>query len=257
MMEFTWFGKTIGNNVSSRRINDYSFIYVVSGRGRFFVQGNTYDLYPNDMFVLFKEDLHSYYSDKENPWELLWFGIIGESVKSLIESTRIQKAMPVLKRNENPLMKDAFQKIVSILADQRSNRFFAIAEFMQILGYMSEYFSNNHLRMVQPEDRIMKTVKFIDLNYSYPIDTEIMAHQAGFARTYFCTLFKSIVGKSPIEYLTGIRLKHAEYLLKYSAMTIQQISNSVGFEDSLYFSKLFRRYRGMSPTAFRHPMNQH
>ncbi|MPM99720.1 Arabinose operon regulatory protein [bioreactor metagenome] len=69
---------------------------------------------------------------------------------------------------------------------------------------------------------------------------------------YFSRLFKEEVGENFITYLTLYRMKKAEYLIKNTDMKISQISNEVGYSNSGYFSKSYKKYKGVSPDEDRY-----
>ena len=64
-------------------------------------------------------------------------------------------------------------------------------------------------------------------------------------------LFKKEVGISPHKYITDVRIRQAKYLLEYSDLNINEVSVSVGFEDALYFSRMFKKYTGVSPQKYK------
>ena len=73
----------------------------------------------------------------------------------------------------------------------------------------------------------------------------------GINRSYLYTVFKDKSGISPKEYLTRFRVRQAKSLLKETALPVSAVAASVGYEDNLYFSKVFRRVSGISPTEYR------
>lgn len=79
----------------------------------------------------------------------------------------------------------------------------------------------------------------------------VLASHFNYTRTYFETIFKKFTGMTPIGYLTKIRMEKACSLLRNSQLSVGRISNSVGYQDSFYFSKLFKRYYNQSPTQYR------
>jgi transcriptional regulator GlxA family with amidase domain len=86
---------------------------------------------------------------------------------------------------------------------------------------------------------------------SLQISIPDIAEQMGCSQTYFRRLFKARTGRSPLEYLQGLRLQHAKSLLKHTSMPISEIASAVGHEDAFYFSRVFKRLSGLSPRNYR------
>ncbi len=73
----------------------------------------------------------------------------------------------------------------------------------------------------------------------------------GISPTYFYRCFRRWAGKSPVEYRNMIRLSNAETMLRYTDMKINEISETVGYEDPFYFCRIFSAHFGISPTQYR------
>ena len=73
----------------------------------------------------------------------------------------------------------------------------------------------------------------------------------GVNRSYLASSFKKATGYSPKEYLLSLRMERAKSLLEISDMTINGISNAIGYSDQLAFSRMFKKYTGISPTVYR------
>ncbi len=251
-MEFTWHGITEGNNCPPRKIENFSFIYVLSGKGNFNIHGNTYSMASGDLFVLFPEYIHSYYSCENDPWKLVWFGLSGNSVCATIKKTGILESKPVLMKTPKFLLRDSMVDIVNMLDKPNQDKyFFALSKFFELLGNISLYLNESNSRVRNPIEIIEDALRFLELNYVHSIDITTLASHFGYTRTYFTTLFKKITGKNPIAYLTEIRLSKACSLLKNSNLSIQEISTSVGYQDPFYFSKQFKKYFKQSPKKYR------
>lgn len=67
---------------------------------------------------------------------------------------------------------------------------------------------------------------------------------------YFCKFFKSLTGTSPIDYLTIYRLECAKKKLKETELSITEVAYDCGFNDSSYFTKVFKKYNNITPTKF-------
>ena len=114
------------------------------------------------------------------------------------------------------------------------------------LAYMK-----SEVNAIADNDPIEEVLKYIKRNHTQKIALEDVCKHFGYSRSYMSNVFKKRVGQSFREYLTELRLKDAESLLKYSNLTITEIALSVGFSDSTYFSNVFKTKVGISPSAYR------
>lgn len=87
-------------------------------------------------------------------------------------------------------------------------------------------------------------------NYA-TIGVSDVAAYIGFTRSYFTTMFKKVTGKSPQEYLIQCRMDRSRQLLLETDLSIQEIAISVGYDDRLTFSRIFKKNYGESPARFR------
>ena len=83
------------------------------------------------------------------------------------------------------------------------------------------------------------------------IDIGALADSMGFTPAYLTKLFSRYVGETPLKFLTGIRIHEAKRLLLESTLTIKEVGEHVGYPDQFHFSKTFRKYTDMNPSAYR------
>ncbi|TYP71060.1 response regulator transcription factor [Paenibacillus methanolicus] len=99
--------------------------------------------------------------------------------------------------------------------------------------------------------KISGTIRFIKENYSDPeLTTQKIAAHSNFSHTYLCALFKKHTGKTLNEYITEVRMERAKELLKDSDLKLYEIASSIGYPGANYFSTLFKKHTGCSPTTF-------
>ena len=98
---------------------------------------------------------------------------------------------------------------------------------------------------------ILFATSYMREHFHEPLDIKTCADLLHISVSWFSHLFTQVIGVSPHKYLLSLRIDKAKELLSYSSMNIAEISASVGFPDSLYFSRLFRRYTGYSPMNYR------
>lgn len=93
--------------------------------------------------------------------------------------------------------------------------------------------------------------KYIHENYKYDISMQDLARTMNYSEAYFCKLFKQCFNKNFTSYLTEFRVEEAKKLLKEPTVNVKEIGKAVGYGDSNYFAKVFKRITGQSPTEYR------
>lgn len=94
-------------------------------------------------------------------------------------------------------------------------------------------------------------LKYIDTYYYEKIDLELLSKKFFFSREYISKQFKKNLGENFVEYITRLRLGKAKELLYDDSLKLQNISCMTGFNDLSYFSKVFKKQYGLSPTEYR------
>lgn len=89
---------------------------------------------------------------------------------------------------------------------------------------------------------------YLSKNYVNDISLETLSKNMYLSSVYISKIFKDIMGDSPINYLIRIRLSKAKELLEESNLPIKTVAKMVGYSDPYYFSKLYKKYYGISPT---------
>jgi AraC-like DNA-binding protein len=101
------------------------------------------------------------------------------------------------------------------------------------------------------EAYVKKALEYISMNYSRKISVSQIARSVGLDRSYLYSLFMEYLKTSPQEYLINFRIEKACELMQANLLSIGDIARSVGYDDPLTFSKVFRKLKGVSPSKFR------
>ncbi|MEZ5428707.1 MAG: AraC family transcriptional regulator [Pyrinomonadaceae bacterium] len=99
--------------------------------------------------------------------------------------------------------------------------------------------------------RVCRARDFIAASWNRSVSLEEMARIACLSPNHFLRSFKEVFGRTPHQYLTALRLREAEKLLRRTDLPVISICQSVGFESHASFSLLFRRHFGLSPDRYR------
>lgn len=101
------------------------------------------------------------------------------------------------------------------------------------------------------EDQIKKAIEYIHNNFDKKIYIDDISSTIGLNTQYFCRFFKSIIGKTPIEYINRYRINAASEFLQSEDISIIDVCFRVGFENQSYFIKLFKKYNNMTPLEYK------
>ena len=99
--------------------------------------------------------------------------------------------------------------------------------------------------------RLRPVIEYITEHYSEKIYIETLADMVALSPDYFTKMFKDSIGKTPIDYINGVRVNHSLRLLSMTDTPINEIADQLGFSGPNYFHKIFKAYMDTSPLAYR------
>ncbi len=97
---------------------------------------------------------------------------------------------------------------------------------------------------------VAKTLTYIENNYMHRLTLSSISANVNLSTSYLCRVFKSEVGTSITSYLNNLRIRKAATLIKENTFSLKEISVMVGIDDQLYFSRLFKKCMGISPSEY-------
>jgi two-component system response regulator YesN len=97
-------------------------------------------------------------------------------------------------------------------------------------------------------------IKYINQNYNQNLKLEDMADKTGFSTCYFSKMFKKCYDCSFVDYITDLRVNEAKKLLQDPHINIKDITQQIGYVDPNYFTRVFKKHEGMTPSEYRNMM---
>lgn len=236
-------------------IRDHFIVhYILDGSG-VFSDGNTKkELSPGDGFVVFPNCLVTYTADPKNPWTYSWVGFQGLKAESLLNKAGIYRESPFFTYKADDKLKDCLKNMISEARLNTSSELMLLGHlyiFLSLLIQNNRKSSSYETKFLNQEKYVKRVIEFISKNYSGKISISEIALSIGLDRSYLYLIFKKLMKMSPQEFLINYRIERAVNLLQNSDLTIGDIARSVGYEDPLQFSKIFKKIKGMSPNQFR------
>lgn len=239
-------------------IDQYVFIYCVSGAGWYSVGGKRYEVKEDNYFILPPDVPHSYGADSSQPWTIYWIHFNGTLAPHYLNQSAgpIELKPGVKSRIADRL--DIFEEIMATLENgfQCENLLYACSIFHHFLGslrFVGQFrlTKAHHIVADKPLDLVEAAIHFMNENISKKLTLQDIANFTGYSATRFSAVFSQKTGISPMAYLNDLKIKFACKLLDLSDLKINQICHKVGIPDQYYFSRLFSKTMGISPTDYR------
>lgn len=126
------------------------------------------------------------------------------------------------------------------------------AMFTEVLIHLGRFVREDapELQQTHLRSQLAKTAVYIHNHYTENISVANLAEMEHMSERWYRELFREAFGASPSSYITALRMAFARKLLRETNLPIAQVAQSCGYEDSLYFSRLFCKKNGMPPTAY-------
>lgn len=229
----------------------YLIHYILSGKGIYKTDGHIYHLSQGDAFLIRPNTLIYYEADRFHPWTYTWIGFQGIKMEEYFKRTSLLDE-PCFHYEKDDRVRLCHEKMFEAynLPENRDLMMNSIMyEYLYLLA------SKFPRKAIPPKEKkisyVEEALRYIENNYAQAVNIQVIASHLNIERTYLYRLFKDITGSSPQEYLLDYRIRRACTLLKETSLPINDISRSVGYNDALYFSRLFRQKKHKTPTEYR------
>lgn len=236
---------------------EYIIHFVLSGSGFYSVNENTYHMEPGQMFLIYPGDAVTYGADEFNPWTYAWIGIRGMRVDSILKECGFSKNKLILPA---PAEKNIMECIDTMLDHKELNTAASMhreSSLLKLLALLIEYHTELS-RKGKPEKYnyssniyVGLAIDYINCMYKHNISVSDIAENIGISRAHLNQCFQKELNLSVQKFLIDYRMHKAANLLLSTEMSIKEISNLVGYDDQLTFSKAFKKKFGMSPKNYK------
>jgi len=239
-------------NVSIHRSRvDYYLIYLVNGAGYYNINGKLRTAEAGSIIMYRPHEEQDYYYLGEDKTELYWIHFTGNSVAKLLESLELTGGNIFHIGNKTELIQ-LYENIISEI-HMKNPRYHTvcISYFIKLLSLISRELCTGNEGYKPKKSDIGQCVLKMQLEYQHDHPVSYYAKIANLSVCRFIRKFKNTMNISPIKYIEKIRMDKSKELLTDTDLTIYEISEVVGYNDPFYFSKVFKRNTGLSPSAYR------
>jgi len=237
---------------TGRILHEYQLNYITEGTGIFENENEKFQVKPGSLILIFPNQWHRYRPVKKTGWVENYVGFKGKIADELLKNQVFSRTQPVIQCGIKEEIIDTYLKINDLLEKERPGyQQIASGMVVKLLGYIVSFekqkgFSGKQIAKVIEEVRFQ-----MRQNTEMEFDLIELAHQHNVGYSYFRKMFKKYTGVSPGQYHLQLKIIRAKELLISTDKSIKEISLELGFQTIHYFSLLFKKKVGMTPTEFR------
>lgn len=262
-----------------RKIYDHQLIYCCSGEGLYIHETDQYEIDPGSIIMIKPNTPHTIQIN--NQFEYLWVHFdffYREDVKKLHEYVRSHqeelfcnqlihsewiREEPIFENNflfpayirleDTYVIETLFKKLLFEYQNQKvAYQLKCKSILLDIISeVIRQIFEYNYIKTSSPHYRVMyQLISYMEQNYFKKISLGDLSRHVNLSGDYISRIFKKETGSSAMEYLNCYRIKKAKELLAYNDLKVQDVAAMVGYQDIHYFSRVFKKLEGISPSQY-------
>ena len=234
--------------------NDYQLLYIAAGKGHFYFKGSKEEtIVPKGNMILFRpKEPQVYYYDAEDKTEVYWVHFTGSQVEEFLDHYELPKDENVFFTGISPDYPWIYNQIIRELQLQRVNYEELLRILLRhILLTINRYIKEQAQTGTDIINDMERAAHYFRENYTKNISIEQYAAEHLMSVNWFILSFKNVMKMTPMQYILSLRIAAAKGLLENSNKNIKEISDAIGYDNPLYFSRLFKKHTGYSPSQYK------
>lgn len=246
-----------GHEMQRQQHDDNLLIYCVAGRGALQTRHAKGLVHAGDVVLIPQGVAHRYAADRDRPWTIYWSHFTGETTRAFVRHLGYENEHPVSAIGLSPALTANFKSLLGISKTGYSAAAFihAANQLRQILTFLASEIKSITARS-RHNFNLESIHHFMLEHIGQPLDLDSLAATASLSKYHFSSKYKKLTGYSPIKHFLNMKIEHACQLLDSGALSVKEIAAQVGYDDALYFSRLFRKTVGLSPTEYRRSIHR-
>lgn len=232
---------------------DYQLVYIAAGKAHFYFDGKDTVVPAGhmDVYVPREEQKYEYFGDDKT--EAYWVHFTGSNVKGIMRHFDIPYKENYFYSGSSEEYKTLFNSMIHELRTRP-----VCYEEMIEMNLRQLFMTVQRTRLERKpqintfaQAEVSYARKYFFEHYNEDISINEFAQSRHMSVSWFMRNFKQMTGMSPMQYILNLRIENAQMLLETTNYSVNEISSVVGYDNQLYFSRLFKKIKGVAPTEFR------
>jgi AraC-like DNA-binding protein len=233
-----------------RTLAEYQIIYITKGRGVFEASKQTHVIVPGSIMVVFPGVPHFYKPEYEVGWTEYWVGFKGPHADALCQQGFLSPKKPLYEVGLQNSLLAIYEQIFELVQSQQP--LYQIRASSLVLTLIAEILSHER-KAVQytHSEQLVEKAKFVmEENIYSDINLNGVGDMLGVSTSHLNAVFKSYTAMTPYQYFISIKIRKAKELLEREDFAIKEVAFRLGFDDPYYFSRLFKKKTGITPSRW-------
>ena len=230
--------------------NRYSLHLIVSGQGRYELNGEVHHLKKGQMFALFTQRDAVYYPNKKYPWKYYWIDFLGVKSEPLLNQLGFTPDSPFLDAGEcyKTLEKLFLSNIIVCKNNPKIANEHSLSTLLRIYCELLKKKEQPPPANTAHQSYTQKAMSYVQQHYSDPnLSLKLVAAQLNINEAYLSRQFHAELNINFVDYLKKVRIHAAVGLMNGGSTIVCEIAAACGFSDPYYFSKVFKKYNSITP----------
>ena len=251
-ISFGHYKDAAGHRMQRDDPDDFLLIYCIKGTARLTVNNNEYSVQAGDLLLLPPGTAHAYQTPDQTPWSIYWLHLKGSACGPAAKQAGFCHGQYRNHFGVHPKLVQDLDRLMDCRTGGYSfqTALYAASLIRQILCYIA--LLKPTANATRSSQLNLDTVhSLMQENLHTRLDLDTLARAVNLSKFHFVNKYKELTGLTPIQHFLHLKIDRACYLLDITQQSVSEISYSLGYEDSYYFSRLFKKVMGIAPTQYR------
>ncbi len=233
-----------------RTLTEYQIIYITKGRGIFEANQMTRVVVPGSVIMVFPGVRHFYKPEYDVGWTEYWVGFKGPHADTLREQGFLSPKKPLYEVGLQNSLLTIYGQIFDLVQNQQP--LYQVRASSLVLTLIAEILAHERrtAQHTHSEQLVEKAKFFMEENIYHEVNLNGIGEMLGVSTSHLNAVFKSYTAMTPYQYFISIKIRKAKELLESGAWNIKEVAFRLGFDDQYYFSRLFKKKTGISPSRW-------